>query len=692
MSYRIGIDVGGTFTDFALLDVATGAIRIGKRLTTPEDPSVAVLAGIDEMMSAHGGDLSGLSQAIHATTIATNTVIQRKGEPTALLTTEGFRDVLSIGRQKRWDLYDNSTNKPQHVVARRNIWEAAERLRFDGSVHLPLDEEGVRRAARAMAERGIRAVAVCFLHSYANPAHEQRAAELLREEAPGLLVCISSEVSPIYREYERSSTTALNAYVMPAVSAYVSQLSKGLAARGYQRELFIMQSNGGVATPDIVERFPIRIIESGPAAGVLTAARYAEAAGTGNIISFDMGGTTAKLCLIEEGRPTLSSQFEVDTIRLKKNSGLPINIPAIDLIEIGAGGGSIARAELGAIAVGPESAGSLPGPICYGRGGAKPTVTDADLVLGYLNPDYFLGGEMTLDVEAARAGIEAEVARPLEIGVVEAAWGIYEVVTTQMAQAAQMVSVGRGKDPRNFAFIPFGGAGCVHGARLARSLGCSRVVFPRGAGVGTALGLLTADAAFDLARTTVTPVAEESLSSINAIFADLEMQAEAQLDACRVVGERSFSWSADMRFVGQGYEISVNLPSRTYRPEDVADLRDAFFGSYSETYGDRSFSRADSLEFVHFRVAASVSLASVAVETIASGGGDPSSARRGRRPVYFPETNGFVPCDVFDRYGLKDGDIIDGPAIIEERESTVVLIPDSRARVDQAGNIIVDLY
>jgi N-methylhydantoinase A len=691
MTHRIAIDVGGTFTDFALIDDATGQIRIGKRLTSPGDPSQSVLDGVDEMASSAGITAAALTEALHATTIATNTVIQRKGRRTAMLTTEGFRDILVIARQKRWELYDNAQDKPQHVVRRSHTWEIPERMRYDGTVHRTLDEQAVRDAARQMLEAGIESVAICFLHSYVNPAHEQRAAAILRDAAPSLLLSLSSEVSPLYREYERASTTALNAYVMPSVSSYISRLSDGLGARGFTRKLYIMQSNGGVATPDIVARFPIRIIESGPAAGVLTAARYAEAAGTGNILSFDMGGTTAKLCLIEDGRPTLSSQFEVDTIRLKKNSGLPINIPAVDLVEIGAGGGSIARVEMGAIAVGPESAGSVPGPVCYARGGTQPTVTDADLVLGYLDPGYFLGGEMALDIAAAERALHTHLAERLGIDTVTAAWGVHEVVTAQMAQAAHVVSVGRGRDPRQFAFVPFGGAGPVHGARIARMLGCPRVVFPKGAGVESAIGLLMADAAFDLARTSILAVQDANLPAINAIFDTLEAEGSAQLAACGVAGEQRLIRSADMRFVGQGYEIGVPLPAGPYRPADLMALRGAFFDTYTATYGDRAFDRADAIEFVHFRLSAHVSMAATRFQDIAAGDGDAGRARKGERRVYFPETGGFIGCPVYDRYRLRAGDTLPGPAIIEERESTVVIIPDCEARVDRGGNIVVDL-
>jgi N-methylhydantoinase A len=689
MAFRVGIDVGGTFTDFALTDDANGVLRMGKVLTTPEDPSLGVLQGLDAMAADAGVAVADIAEAVHATTIATNTVIQRNGPATALLTTEGFRDVLLIGRQKRWELYDNFIDKPLHVIRRRHIWEVPERMTFDGKVLLTLDEEAVRAAARAMVAAGIKAVSVCFLHSYANDAHERRAGEILAEEAPSLSIALSSQVSPVYREYERASTTALNAYLMPAVSSYVRLLQEGLADRGYRRPLFIMQSNGGVATPDVVQQFPIRIIESGPAAGVLTAMRYAEAAGTDNLLSFDMGGTTAKVCLIESGVPSLTGQFEVDMVKLKKNSGLPINIPAIDLVEIGSGGGSIARVEMGAIAVGPESASSVPGPICYGRGGTKPTVTDADLVLGYLNPDYFLGGEMKLDLDGAAKGIERVIGAPLGIDVVQAAWGIHEIVTAQMAQAARVVTVGRGKDPRHFAFIPFGGAGPVHGARLARMLGCPRIVFATGAGVKSAIGLLVAEASFDLARTSIMGVDAEAISGIAKVFGDLEVQGREQLAACGISGEAGIRRSADMRFVGQGYEINVPLDGRELT--DTKKLRQAFFDAYGEAYGDRAVNPDDRVEIVHFRLTATAPTRKARKDAPAARSAGLDRAVKGERPVYFPETDGYAKTPVYDRYLLGPGDRIHGPAIIEERESTAVILPQSVATVDDEGNIVVDL-
>lgn len=688
MALYAGIDVGGTFTDFALMDDVTGEIRLGKTLTSADDPSRAVLEGLATVVRQAGREPSELAHVVHATTIATNTVIQRRGATTALLTTQGFRDVLLIGRQRRFELYDNTIGKPATLIPRELCFEAEERLFWDGSVHVPLNEDSVRDAARRMREAGVATVAVCFLHSYLNPEHERRAAEVIVEAAPDLVVTLSSDVSPVYREYERASTTALNAYVIPAVNEYIGRVEDGLDDLRGNRTLFIMQSNGGIASGEQVRRNAIRIIESGPAAGVLTAARYTKAAGTDDILSFDMGGTTAKVCLIEDGKPSLTGSYEVDTINLKKNSGLPLNIPAIDLVEIGSGGGSIASVEMGAIHVGPQSAGSSPGPICYGLGGDRPTVTDANLVLGYLNPDYFLGGEMKLDLEAARAGIEEHIAKPLNISVMEAAWGIIEVVTTQMAQAARAISIGKGRDPRNFAVVPFGGAGPLHGAHLCRLLGGNRLVFPKGAGVESAIGLLQADPAFDLARTSMLRIEPSTLPAINALFEDLHKQAALDLEACGVPGERIFQASCDMRFVGQGYEITVDLPEGPYGPDDIDKLRRAFLTAYAAGYGERSFDPDAEIEGVLWRISATIKGKRIAVPELLKGDGSGAKAVKGERLAYFGEWAEARPCKVYDRYSFAAEDEIKGPAIIEERESTIVLPPDSAARMDADGNVV----
>lgn len=688
---RIGIDVGGTFTDFALYDDADGTLSTGKVLTSAGDPSIAVLEGLQRILADAGRTVADLGHVVHATTIATNTVIQRKGRAVGLLTTGGFRDMLTIGRQKRWELYDNTLSKPPPLVPPRHCWEVSERLLVDGSVYRPLADDEVRAVAAQMLTAGIVSVAICFLHAFTNPAHERRARDVILEVAPEIMVSISSEVSPMYREYERASTTVLNAYVATAVNAYLARLEAELQRDGYAHSLYIMQSNGGIAVSDYVRRFPVRIIESGPAAGVLAATRLTDAAGTGDLLSFDMGGTTAKVCLIQGGKPAIASQFEIDTIRLKKNSGIPMTIPAIDLIEIGSGGGSIARVAMGAIQVGPESAGSEPGPICYGCGGMRPTVTDADLVLGYLDAGYFMGGAMPLDRAAAYAGIERDVAGPLGIGVVEAAWGMHEMVTRQMAEAARSITIGNGLDPRNFVLVPFGGAGPVHGARLARMLGCPRVLFPRDAGVASAIGLLQADPSFDQVRTRMTEITEEALPDINALFAEMEQAAQLQLSGIRLAGTHHVARSCEMRFIGQGYEINVALPPGPYRAGDANRLRDAFFAAYAGAYGNRAFERSDLVEGVHWKLTARLSTEDPGLAILAIGDGNIARAFKGTRQVYFPETGGFTDCPVFDRAALRAGDKLHGPTIIEERDSTLVLPPRASATVDTHGHVILDL-
>src|SRR3989441_5630220 len=524
VSYRIGFDVGGTFTDFAL-KAPTGELITGKRLTTYPDPSEACLAGLDALLAAAGVAWSDVAQAVHGTTLGSNVVIEGKARGVGLLTTRGFRDVLLIGREKRYQVYDLQIEKPRPLIPRRLIGEVTERVLADGSIRTPLDEADARRAIRALAERGVTTLAICLLHAYLNPQHEKRLAALAAEEAPHVTVTLSHEVSPTFREYERTSTTVVNAYVMTAVRDYLRGLGAALGGRGYRGRLFVMQSSGGVATADAMERYPVRMIESGPAAGALMAATYGELAGQRDLVAFDMGGTTAKLALIEDGRPSTTATFELCRVHNAPGSGLPMNIQALDLVEIGAGGGSIARAALGVIAVGPESASSTPGLVCYGRGGTEPTVTDAHLVLRYLNPEYFAGGTMTLDGAAAARAIAERVARPLGLSVEEVAWGIHQIVTTNMELATRVVSIERGRDPRALTLVAFGGSGPVHGCRLAQALGIPRVLMPAAAGVTAAIGLLAAEVRFDVARTYMRRVDAVDLAFVSAMYDDMTRQA-----------------------------------------------------------------------------------------------------------------------------------------------------------------------
>ncbi|HEY6054986.1 MAG TPA: hydantoinase/oxoprolinase family protein, partial [Gaiellaceae bacterium] len=481
--YRVGVDIGGTFTDLCLAG-PEGVVAVGKTLTTPHEPALAVETVLVETLSEVGVAVGDVSLLVHGTTLVTNAIIERKGARTALLATRGFRDAVEIGREKRYDLYDLQVELPKPLAPRHLRFDVPERTLADGTVAEPLDEDHVERLARELAAAGVEAVAVSFLHSFTNPEHERRAAAAIARAAPGLRVSLSSEVVPEIREFERTSTALANVYVQGLVEDYLRDMRGRLERLGFGGRLTVMLSSGGIATAETATRFPVRMLESGPAAGALAAAAFGEAAGEPDLLSFDMGGTTAKLCAIARGRPLVSEEFEVDRVyRLKRGSGLPLKIPVVDMIEIGVGGGSIARVSaLGTLAVGPDSAGADPGPACYGLGGSEPTVTDADLVLGYLDPGYFLGGRMALDLEAAHAAIAA-VAGPLGLSLDEAAWGIHQVVNENMANAARVHAVERGLDPRRLPLFAFGGAGPVHALGVAAALGSPAVYAPQGAGV-----------------------------------------------------------------------------------------------------------------------------------------------------------------------------------------------------------------
>ena len=685
MSYRIGFDVGGTFTDF-VLQSSSGELHTAKRLTTYPDPSDACLAGLDELVERAGVTWRDLAQAVHGTTLGSNVVIERKARGIGLLTTRGFRDVLIIGREKRYQVYDLQIEKPAPLIPRRLIGEVSERVLADGSVRDPLDEDDARRAIAALVERGVTTLAVCLLHAYLNPAHEKRIAELCLEIAPQLAVTLSHEVSPTFREYERSSTTVVNAYVMSAVRTYLQGLQTALRERGYRGRLFVMQSSGGVATADAMERYPVRMIESGPAAGALMAAVYGDLTGHRDLIAFDMGGTTAKLCLIEGGRPFTTTAFELHRVNNAPGSGLPMNIQAIDLVEIGAGGGSIAQAKLGVVAVGPESASSTPGPVCYGRGGHEPTVTDANLVLGYLNPDYFAGGAMRLDTAAARRAIEQKIALPLGLEVEEAAWGVHTIVNTNMELATRVVSIERGRDPRELTFVAFGGSGPVHGCRLAQALGVPRVILPAAAGVTAAIGLLAAEVKFDVARTYVRRLDAVDPAAVGAMYDDMAAQAMEVVRQSSVTSEIVAVRTADARYVGQGYELTVPVPSGRLDAAAMAVVRRRFDEVYAARYGYSSPN--EPVEIVTWKLSAVGGAPRVSLAKAATRRG---SARKLDRRAYFPERGGFVDTPVYDRYLLAAGATIEGPAIVEERESTTVLPPGATAAVDDWANLIVTM-
>ena len=695
--YRLGVDIGGTFTDLVLVDEATGAARVGKLLTTPKDPAQGVETGLIRLLDEAGIRAEAVRTLIHGTTLATNAIVERKGARTGLITTLGFRDALEIGREGRYDMYDLFIDPPSPLVPRHLRVEVTERLLADGSVLTPLDEDEAQRIIQDLLAAGCEAVAVSLLHSYRNPVHEQRVGELLRQLAPGLPASLSSQVVPEIREYERASTTVANAYVTPLMARYLEDLERKLADLGIGGRLFVMLSGGGIATPETAKQFPIRLVESGPAAGALAAARAGRLAGESKLLSFDMGGTTAKACVIDDGEPLVAREFEVARAdRFKKGSGLPIRVPAVELIEIGAGGGSIARVDrMGLLKVGPESAGADPGPACYGLGGREPTVTDADLLLGYLDPDFFLGGRMRLSRDAALDAIRERVAGPLGLDPIQASWGIHQVVNENMAAAARIHGIERGKDLRAYPLFAFGGAGPVHCWHVGRILKVPRLLIPFGAGAISAFGLLTAPLAFDFVRTSPQRLDQADWTLLNRLYAEMEAEGMAILGASGISrAEVTLKRTAEMRYVGQGHEVPVAVPLGNLSAESLPALTRNFEASYRALY--HRTPQGVAIEALSWRLTVSGPEPEMRMTgERAVGAGVPTgrgpAPEKSRRQAFFAEANGFVETAVYDRYRLGPGSSFEGPAIVEERESTAVIGPDGRCRVDDQLMLIVEL-
>lgn len=681
---RVGFDVGGTFTDFVLEDVE-GRWHTGKRLTTYPDPSEACIAGLEALLEDAGVDFTEVTRVVHGTTLGSNIVIERKGEGVALATTVGFRDVLQIGREKRYQVYDLQITKPDPLIDRSWIWEIEERVLADGTVRDPMDEVSARTAIREISERGVTSLAVCFLHSYLNPDHERRFAELVTEEAPHMMVSLSSEVSPQFREYERTSTTVVNAYLITAVSEYLRTMVGQLGARGYGGRLFIMQSGGGVATAESMADLPVRMIESGPAAGALIAAKFGEISGHNDLVAFDMGGTTAKLSLVTDGQPSTVGQFELHKVRLAPGSGIPINVRSLDLVEIGAGGGSIARVTQGVIQVGPDSAGSVPGPVCYGLGGTEPTVTDADLALGYISPHRFAGGSMPLDLDAARRALKEKVAEPLGISTEEAAWGVHRIVNLNMEMATRVVSIERGNDPRDLALVATGGSGPAHACRLAVALGMPVVLIPAAAGVASAVGLLSADVKFDTSRSFVAPLDGLDPSRLTRVYDEMETEASRVIEKSTDAKPVRMVREVDLRYVGQGFELSVQIPDGPVTTQTLHLVREAFDDVYSKRYGFASPDKK--VEATTWKLTAYGDSPPLEVPKIESDDRSEVAIPSESRAAYFPETDGFVETPVFSRYDLAPHQLVEGPAIIEERESTTVIPPGLEGLVDVYGTV-----
>ena len=687
---RVGVDVGGTFTDFVLVDEKRDLIFTGKRLTTPEDPSLAITDGLERLVSESGTSVPELDAVVHGTTLVANTIIERKGAKVGLITTKGFRDSLEMGREIRYDLYDLFFEKPEPLAPRFLRQPVDERIDAKGNVLRPLDENTLGAAAEKLVAEGVEAIAICFMHAHANDAHERQAKEILDAKYPDMPITTSTEVAPEIREYERANTACANAYVLPLMQRYLGDLSQKLSDQGLKQPLYLMQSGGGIASVTRGQAAPIHLIESGPAAGATAGAFYGRLTGTERVISFDMGGTTAKMCLIEEYEPEHAHEFEAGRVRrFKKGSGLPLKVPVIDLIEIGAGGGSLARVDnMGLLKVGPDSAGSEPGPVCYGLGGTQPAVTDADLLLGYLSPEYFLGGEMDLDFGLVKDAVEEKLANVTGLSVEEVAAGIHSIVNENMASATRMYIAEKGRDPRRYALVASGGAGPVHAYGMAKLLKISRVICPLGAGVLSALGFLVAAPGTDSVRSYVSRLENLDWDRLNRLFREMEEEAMAQiLEAGADPATVNMRRRADMRYSGQGFEIDVPVPDGEMDGSAANVMRQSFLDKYQELFGRQIGDLP--IEALTWRIYASGPTPNVELN-FAGQQIDEEPSDKGERQVYFPET-GYATCKIYNRYALKPGDSFRGPAVIEERESTAVAGPDTTVSIDKYLNLVIDI-
>jgi len=686
--YRLGCDIGGTFTDFVLYDQNSGEFRVHKVLTTPDDPSQAVETGVTAMDASNTGFLARTEYAIHGTTLVINAVIERKGARTAIIATQGFRDSLEMRREIRYDIYDVGAVYPVPLVARPDRREVSERLYSDGSIRTALDEEAVRQLFKEMAVDGIESVAVCLLHAYANPVHERRIAEIAAETAPEIAISLSSDVLPQIKEFERTSTTAVNAYVKPLMARYIARLEERLRDHGFQQGLYLMLSGGGVIAPETARTFPVRLIESGPVGGALAAAHLGAQADIANILMFDMGGTTAKSCLSTNGKIPIADTYEVNRVhRFKRGSGTPLGVPTVDIIEIGAGGGSIAAIDdLGLLTIGPESAGAAPGPICYGQGGTHPTVTDADLVLGYLDAGFFLGGDMTLDLAGAETGIKTHIAEPLGLSVIDAARGIHDVVNENMASAIRMYVTEKGGDLSNAAVVAIGGAGPVHAGDFARRLGAGKLIIPRGAGVYSAFGFLTAPVSFEAARTNITPLAHSDAVELRALFEAMEAETAEVIRAAAPEADITYTRAADICYIGQGSSLRIDMPDGL----DPAAIRTAFLNAYEARFG----AAYDDMEtqIVTYRVTASAAGESEALSLPFPETSEPlDGAVKGQRAAFCPHRREMIPHTVYAMDRLPPDATFQGPAIVEEDSSTLIVDAESDVLVDGRGWLTVTL-
>jgi N-methylhydantoinase A len=681
MAWRIGVDSGGTFTDVCLFEEQSGRVEVWKVPSTPDDPSRGIAAGVEEGVVRVDATPSDIRYFGHGTTVGTNALIQHRGVKTGVVVTDGFGDLLEIGRQKRPELYDLLSDKPPVLVARDLRLEVPERLRHDGTVETALDERAVREAARALKAAGAQAVAVTFLYGFIRPEHEATARRIIVEEVPEAFVCASHEVAPEFREYERMSTTVVNAYLGPVMQGYIRRLADRLAQLGMTATPHLTQSNGGVIGFEQAARLPVRTVLSGPSTGVVAAQEVGRIAGFPDLITFDMGGTSTDVALLVQGQCRLTGEATVH--------GYPIKAPMLDIHTVGAGGGSIAYVDNGGLLkVGPRSAGAFPGPVCYGKGNTEPTVTDANVVLQTLNPTHLLGGRMSVRQDLARQAI-ARLADALGMNVLATAQGILSVVTANMTRAIRVISVQRGHDPRDYTLMAFGGAGPLHAARLARELDIGRVLVPRMPGILCAMGLLLTDLRADFATTRLLTLADTVRPDIERAFMALAAQAETWFEEEGIAPQdRRISRTVDVRYAGQNYELAVPLPNGPVTATSVEALADGFAEAHRRMYG--FVAEGEPVQLVTFRAKATGLVRKAQFSPSPECGPDASGAIIGKRDVWLPEAGGFVTCPIYDRAALQAGNRITGPAIIEQMDSTTVVLPDMIARVEPYLNLILE--
>ena len=685
-SLQIAVDIGGTFTDLVLED---GSRRLTRKvLTTPTAPEEGVMTGLGLLLKESGRSLSDVSVFVHGTTLATNAILERKGAKTALIATDGFRDVLEIAYESRYDQYDISIEKPVSLVPRHLRLTVPERCDAQGGVRIPLDEQAVAALIPALKEAGVGAVAVSFMHAYANGDHERRVREILLAAMPDMSVSLSSEVCPEIREYERTSTTVANAYVQPLMGRYLRRLEAMLREGGYQGPVYLMTSGGGLTTIDVAARLPIRLVESGPAGGAILAAHIAGLTGENKLLSFDMGGTTAKICLIEHGQPQMSRTFEVDrAARFLKGSGLPLRIPVIEMVEIGAGGGSIARIDaLGSIAVGPDSAGSEPGPACYGRGGTAPTVTDADLTLGRIDATRFAAGSLGLRQDLAEAALAQEIGASLALTPQIAALGVSEMIDETMSNAARVHAVERGKAISDHSMVAFGGAAPLHAARLAEKLAIRRVIVPPNAGVGSAIGFLRAPVAYEVTRSRYMRLDRFDAAAATNLLADMVAEADAVVRAGAGGRPVELRRAAFMRYVGQGHELLIVLPDGAVSAASAQALRDGFEHDYAQQFA--RFIPGAAIEILSWSVVASTPK----LEATPPPAPEMRTAvlPKASRPVMDANTGKTEDMPVYWRFDLAPGDRLSGPAVIAEDETTTIVTARFDAHIDAIGCIVLE--